>query len=172
MPASSFVPTIGAFSPVLSCSIETAGRTRRRPGSMTPFRPSGLPSSWLITPMVAKVRRSAPQNSPPSFIRPAWKRPCTIGRRKSIFGHAATPRRAKKGVPADEIRKIVDFAHDGEVLDPAGRLHHDYRHVTSDIRRRVIRHQKERESQTRRQERQSPKNQPSPDVIDDQLDLF
>ncbi|MGI9485301.1 MAG: hypothetical protein ACR2RF_05345 [Geminicoccaceae bacterium] len=84
-------------------------------------------------------------------------------------GHAQA---AKKGVPADEIRKVVDFVQDGEVIDPAGSLHHDYRHVANDIRRRVIRHQKERERQTRRQERQSPKNQPSPDVIDDQLDLF
>ena len=84
-------------------------------------------------------------------------------------GHAQA---AKKGVPTDEIRKVVDFVHDSDVLDPAGRYYHDYRHITGDIRRRVIRHQKERERQIRRQDRQAPEKQTSPDVIDDQLDLF
>lgn len=84
-------------------------------------------------------------------------------------GHALA---AKDGVPVDDIRNRIDFVQDGDVLGPAGRPHHNYVDLVTDIRRRVVRHQKERERQSRQQARQSPEKAISPDVVADQLDLL
>lgn len=84
-------------------------------------------------------------------------------------GHAVA---ARDGVSPDEIRRKIDFVSDGEVLGPAGRYFHDHQRIASDIRRTVIRHQKARERDARRQARPSPEGALSTDIVDEQLDLF
>lgn len=84
-------------------------------------------------------------------------------------GHAVA---ARDGVSPDVIRQKIDFVSDGEVLGPAGRYFHDHQRIVGDIRRTVIRHQKERARDVRRQARRSPEDPPSTDIVDEQFDLF
>ena len=69
-----------------------------------------------------------------------------------------------------EIWRLLDMAPivDSEVIEPSGRLHHDYTSLVAEIRRKVIAAQKRREPKLRKPKMAPPQLLPAPKPIETQ----